>query len=70
MYCILEVIFFILLNYCVFFFLDVSIIFFNFNFLVLKVIKKEKRKGRSMDMIYLIVMIRGLKKNCYIFKVK
>lgn len=45
MYCILEVIFFILLNYCVFFFLDVSIIFFNFNFLVLKVIKKEKEKG-------------------------
>lgn len=52
------------------FFLDVSTTSPNPNLLVLKVIKKEKRKGRSMDMIYLIVMIRGLKKNCYIFKAK
>lgn len=49
MYCILEVIFFILLNYCVFFFLDVSIIFFNFNFLVLKVIKKEKSNDKRFE---------------------
>lgn len=70
MYCTLEVTFFISSNYCVFFFLDVSTTSPNPNLLVLKVIKKEKRKGGSMDMIYLIVMIRGLKKNCYIFKAK